>query len=82
MDLYNFYKGLENVIDTYHKDRHDLTMKDYLIMCDPFFNVDFYDEKYLNRQIGGQADDKLVAKALAKNLNHYQIKIMTQILSS
>lgn len=53
MDLYNFYRGLENVIDTLQKDRHDLTMKDYLVMCDPFFNVDFYDEKYLNRQIGG-----------------------------
>ena len=30
MDLYNFYRGLENVIDTLQKDRHDLTMKDYL----------------------------------------------------
>lgn len=56
MDLYNFYRGLENVIDTLQKDRHDLTMKDYLIMCDPFFNVDFYDEKYLNRQIGGASE--------------------------
>lgn len=57
MDLYNFYRGLENVIDTLQKDRHDLTMKDYLVMCDPFFNVDFYDEKYLNRQIGGGEED-------------------------
>lgn len=65
MDLYNFYRGLENVIDTLQKDRHDLTMKDYLVMCDPFFNVDFYDEKYLNRQIGGgQPDKQLVINAL------------------
>lgn len=55
MDLYNFYRGLENVIDTLQKDRDKLTMQDYLIMCDPFFNVDFYDEKYLNQHIGGAA---------------------------
>ena len=58
MDLYNFYRGIENVIDTLNKDRHDLTLKDSLIMCDPFFNIDFYDEKELSRQIGGADKDK------------------------
>ena len=76
MDLYNFYKGLENVIDTYHKDRHDLTMKDYLIMCDPFFNVDFYDEKYLNQQIGGSETN---SEKIAQNVGTIAEASETQI---
>ena len=36
MDLYNFYRGFGNVIETLNKDRNQLTLKDYIIMCDPF----------------------------------------------
>ena len=64
MDLYNFYKGIENVIDTLQKDRHELTHKDYLIMCDPFFNTDFYDEKtLLLKQRGGKKKGAAAASA-------------------
>lgn len=66
MDLYNFYRGIENVIDTISKDRHDLTLKDYLIMCDPFFNIDFYDEKELSHQIGGK-DPQQMAEEMLKS---------------
>lgn len=53
MDLYNFYRGFGNVVETLNKDRTKLTLKDYIIMCDPFFNLDFYDEKEILKQIGG-----------------------------
>lgn len=81
MDLYNFYRGIENVIDTIGKDRHDLTLKDYLIMCDPFFNIDFYDEKELSHQIGGKDPQQMAEKALDLQerqviANEAQAKIM------
>lgn len=56
MDLYNFYHGFGNVVETLNKDRTKLTLKDYIIMCDPFFNLDFYDEKAILKQIGGGPD--------------------------
>ena len=58
MDLYNFYRGFGNVIETLNKDRNQLTLKDYIIMCDPFFNLDFYDEKIL-KQAGGADPEKI-----------------------